>query len=91
MTRKDDTRPAPLTQLAAPLAQRYRARTLRRRITIAIGMAILVAGYALLAVSPDTPSDWVLIRVFTGFALLFVGFAVAIMPLLARLTGGDEE
>lgn len=88
---KYDTRPAPLTQLQAPLAQRHHARVMRRRITITVGMLILVAGYALLAVSPDTPSDWVLVRVFAGFSLLFVGFGVAIMPLLSRLTGGDEE
>jgi len=49
-----------------------------------------MAGYALLAVSPDTPSQWVLIRVFAGFALLFIGFAVAILPILSRLTGGDD-
>ncbi len=91
MSRKNDARPALFSQRQAPLTERYRTRVVRGRITIAIGMLILIAGYALLAVSPDTPSEWVLVRVFLGFALLFVGFAVAVMPLLARLTGGDDE
>ena len=68
----------------------YRARTVRRRVTVAIGVVILLGGYALLAVSPDTPSEWVLFRAFAGFAMLFVGFAVAIIPMLSRLTGGDD-
>jgi uncharacterized membrane protein HdeD (DUF308 family) len=68
----------------------YHSRTTRRRWRIAIGLLILVAGYALLAVSPDTRSEWVLFRAFAGFALLFVGFGVAIIPLLSRLTGSDD-
>lgn len=72
------------------LRVRYRAKSIRRRVTIGIGLLLLLAGYALLAVSPETPSQWVLIRVFAGFALLFVGFGVAILPILSRLTGGDD-
>ena len=72
------------------LRTRYRVRTMRRRVTIGIGLVLLLAGYALLAVSPDTPSDWALFRVFAGFALLFIGFGVAILPLLSRITGGDD-
>ncbi|MBK6295470.1 MAG: hypothetical protein IPF55_15170 [Rhodoferax sp.] len=72
------------------LRVRYRARGIRKRVTIAIGLLILLAGYALLAVSPDTASEWVLFRVFAGFAMLFVGFSIAILPLLSRLTGGDD-
>ena len=71
------------------LRARYRARTVRRRATIAIGLLILLAGYALLAVSPDSPSDWILLRVFVGFGLLFIGFGVAVLPLLSRLTSSD--
>ena len=73
------------------LMLRHRARALRQRWMLAIGFALLLAGYALLAVSPDTASEWVLLRVFTGFALLFVGFSVAIIPTLARLTGSEDE
>lgn len=72
------------------LRVRYRARTRRRRLTIAIGLLILLAGYALLAVSPDTPSQWALFRVFAGFAMLFIGFGIAVLPLLSRMTGGDD-
>lgn len=72
------------------LRVRYRAKSIRRRITIGIGLLILMAGYALLAVSPETASEWVMIRVFTGFALLFVGFGVAVLPILATLTGTDD-
>lgn len=72
------------------LRVRYRARSIRKRVTIVIGLLILLAGYALLAVSPDTASEWVLVRVFGGFALLFIGFAVAVLPILSRLTGGDD-
>ncbi|NDP40266.1 MAG: hypothetical protein GZ093_16220 [Rhodoferax sp.] len=72
------------------LRTRYRARTTRRRLTIIIGLLLLLAGYALLAVSPDTPSEWVLLRVAAGFGLLFVGFGVAVLPILTRITGGDD-
>ncbi|MDD5030537.1 MAG: hypothetical protein PHH58_13740 [Rhodoferax sp.] len=72
------------------LARRHRARLVRRRVTVIIGLGILLCGYAMLAVSPDTPSEWVLIRVVTGFGFLFVGFAIAVLPMLSRLTGGDD-
>jgi hypothetical protein len=55
-----------------------------------VGLAILVSGYALLAVRPDTPSDWLMIRVLAGFGALVVGFGVAILPLLEKITGGDD-
>ena len=72
------------------LRRRHNVKMARRRLTVVIGLCILIAGYALLAVSPDTASEWVLIRVVMGFAFLFVGFAVAILPMLSRLTGGDD-
>lgn len=72
------------------LRTRHRVRTVRRRLTIAVGLVLLLAGYALLAVSPDTPSEWVLLRVAAGFGLLFVGFGVAVLPILTRITGGDD-
>jgi len=73
------------------LRARQRVRTVRRRSTVIIGLLLLLAGYALLAVSPDTPSGWALIRVFLGFSLLFIGFGVAVLPLLSRITGGDDD
>lgn len=72
------------------LRQRHIVKVARRRLTVVIGMCILIAGYALLAVSPDSASEWVLIRVVAGFAFLFIGFAVAILPMLSRLTGDDD-
>jgi hypothetical protein len=62
----------------------------RQRIQEVIGFVILLSGYALLAVSPDTPSDWLLIRVVLGFGALFTGFGLAILPILTRVTGGDQ-
>jgi hypothetical protein len=63
---------------------------MRQKITTWIGLVILLGGYALLAVSPDTPSDWLMIRVFAGFGALMVGFVVAILPILQKITGGDN-
>ena len=72
------------------LLQRHSRRSARRRVALIVGLCLLFTGYALLAVSPDTPTDWVVARVVAGFALLFVGFAAAISPFLARLVGDDE-
>ena len=72
------------------LLRLQRHRTLWRRGTFVFGMVVLLSGYALLAISPDTPSDWVLIRVAAGFGLLFVGFGLAILPWLARAVGSDD-
>lgn len=62
----------------------------RQRVQEVVGFVILLSGYALLAVNPDTPSDWLLIRVVSGFAALFAGFGLAILPVLTRVTGGDQ-
>ena len=72
------------------LRKRKSRHILRQKITTWIGLMILIGGYALLAVSPDTPSDWLMIRVFAGFGALMVGFVVAILPILKRITGGDD-
>ena len=74
----------------AAMRARYRARRARRRVTIGVGCVILVAGYILLGVSPETASEWVLIRVFAGVALLLVGFAIAVLPLLSQLISGES-
>lgn len=62
----------------------------RQRLQEVFGFVILLSGYALLAVSPDTPSDWLLIRVVLGFGALFTGFGLAVLPILTRVTGGDK-
>ena len=73
-----------------PHLAQQRRKQYWRRATIVLGIFVLMAGYALLAVSPDTPSDWVLIRVAAGFVLLFIGFGLTILPLLTRTLSGDE-
>jgi hypothetical protein len=73
------------------LLVRHRARAVRRQLLLGVGFVLLLAGYGLLAISPDTPSEWVLLRVFAGFGLLFVGFGIAVVPLLGRITGSEDE
>jgi hypothetical protein len=80
----------PHHQHTQALQARYVARRRQRRLSVGIGLFLLFSGYALLAISPDTPLDWVLIRVAAGFGLLFSGFALAILPWLARISGADD-
>ncbi len=61
-----------------------------RRIRSVAGLASLFLGYALLAVSPDTPADWLVARVVLGFVCLFAGFVLAVVPLLNRSVGDDR-
>jgi uncharacterized membrane protein len=76
--------------LNAILEKRKKIATRRRRFKEMLGLLILLAGYLLLAVSPDTPSDWVAARVVVGFFALFAGFGLAILPILTRLTSVEE-
>lgn len=73
------------------LLMRQRFAKARRRLTLSIGFVTLLLGYASLAVSPDTPQEWVLIRVGIGFALLFTGFVVAVQPWLSHLFGDTDD
>ncbi len=61
----------------------------RRSLSLA-GLAMLFSGYALLAVSPDTPADWLVARVVLGFVCLFAGFVLAVVPFLNRSVGDDR-
>jgi hypothetical protein len=79
-----------MSEYRQELRKRKSRHVLRQKITTWVGLLILIGGYALLAVSPETPSDWLMIRVFAGFGALIVGFVVAILPILKRITGGDE-
>ena len=65
-------------------------QALRTRRQQVVGLLLLLAGYASLAVSADTASEWLLLRVVGGFVLLFVGFAVAIGPTVAALLGDHD-
>jgi hypothetical protein len=79
----------PIDTTAILRAHKRKVRA-RQRIQEIVGMCILLSGYAMLAVSPETPSDWLLIRVGGGFVALLAGFGLAILPILTRVTGGDE-
>lgn len=67
-----------------------RRRSAKRRVQKWVGILMLLSGYMSLAVSADTASDWLLIRVVGGFALLFTGFAVAISPIVASILGDHD-
>ena len=74
----------------ASLHRALRTRKQRRRWQQVVGLLLLLAGYASLAVSADAASEWLLLRVVGGFVLLFVGFTVAIGPTVAALLGDHD-
>ena len=61
-----------------------------RRWRLLGGLVLLLVGYAALAVSPDTPSHWLVPRVALGFGLLFGGAALVLPVLLTTLTTRDD-
>lgn len=67
-----------------------RKQKLRKRWQQAIGIVLLMAGYVCLAVPADTPSSWLMLRVVSGFVLLFAGFIVAIGPAISTLMGNHD-
>jgi uncharacterized membrane protein HdeD (DUF308 family) len=62
--------------------QLERRRRILRWVFLAIAILLTGAGYALLAVPPETPMEEVITHVVWGMALLVAGFFVA---LLSRL------
>lgn len=68
---------------------RYRKRTLRRRIYIVVGLLLIALGYALMGVSPETSTNWALIRALAGMGCIVVGFGLAVLPLLSSWTSGE--
>ena len=74
----------------ASLHRALHTRKMRRRWQQAIGILLLLAGYMSLAVSSDTASEWLLLRVVGGFCLLFAGFVVAIGPTVAAILGDHD-
>jgi hypothetical protein len=72
------------------LGQVARRRKVRRKRQQMLGISMLLAGYMSLAVTADTDSAWLLIRVVGGFGLLFAGFAVGIGPFIASILGDHE-
>lgn len=77
------------TEFGALAQAEYRARHGRRRVCIVIGLILIVAGYFLMSVGPNTRSEWVLARAMGGLACIVVGFGMAILPLLAQWTRGE--
>jgi hypothetical protein len=73
-----------------PFGQIAKRRKAKRRNQQTVGIAILMSGYMSLAVTADSDSGWLLIRVVGGFALLFTGFAVAIGPTIATILGDHD-
>ena len=74
----------------ASLHRALHVRKMRRRWQQLVGILLLLAGYMSLAVSGDSATEWLLLRVVGGFVLLFVGFAVAIGPTVAALLGDHD-
>ena len=58
---------------------RHRARTLRRRVYRILGLVLMGLGYALMAVSPQTESNWALTRALGGMGCIVVGFGLAVL------------
>lgn len=79
-----------MTDAPDPRKAQHLIRRRSRKIARAIGLLTMLFGYALLAVYPDTPLEWVLLRVTLGFACLLVGFVLAIVPWLGRFLGDEE-
>lgn len=71
-------------------AQR-RAMVVRRRALMGTGAALMALGLLSLAVSPETESNIVLLRVVLGFGLLLGGFLLALGPLLVALTQEEDD
>jgi uncharacterized membrane protein len=54
-----------------------------------VGVLLILAGYALMAVSPETSTDWALARAMGGMACIAIGFALAVLPMLSSWTRGE--
>jgi hypothetical protein len=72
-------------QLKLQQQSAFARRRARQRWRIGLGLVAMGSGYALLAVSPETPSEWLMPRVVLGFVCLLGGAGAALSPLLERL------
>ena len=72
-------------QLASREQSAVARRRARQRWRIGLGLVAMGCGYALLAVSPETPSEWLMPRIVLGFVCLLGGAGAALSPLLERL------
>lgn len=60
---------------------RHRSRNIRRRVYLIVGLMLMGLGYALMAVSPETPSNWALTRALGGMGCIIIGFGMAALSL----------
>ena len=58
---------------------RQRSRTTRRRVYLVLGLILIGLGYALMAVSPQTQTNWALMRAIGGMGCIIVGFGLAVL------------
>lgn len=68
---------------------RYRRRSTRRRVYVAIGLLLIAFGYFLMGVSPGSSVNWALTRVLMGIGCVIVGFGMAVLPLLSSWSSGE--
>lgn len=71
--------------------ERYVVRQRRQKMARIAGLLTMFLGYGLLAIYPDTPFEWVMLRVTLGFTCLLIGFFLAIVPWLSRIMGGNGD
>lgn len=68
---------------------KYRKRRVRRRAYTVVGLLLIVAGYLLMGVAPNSQAQWALTRAVVGLGCIVVGFGLAILPLLSTWTNGE--
>ena len=74
-----------------PMHARHLARVRSHHVSTVIGVILIALGYWLVAVTPDTPPDWVLLRVVLGFVSILAGFILAVIPLLGKILSADNQ
>lgn len=70
--------------------ERLRVLRRRRRLRLWAGLGLMMGGYAALAVSPDTPSHWLVLRVALGLGMLLGGAGLMLPVLLSTLITRDD-
>ena len=68
---------------------KYRKRKTRRRVYFVAGVFLIFTGYQLMAVTPNSKSEWVLTRAVVGLGCIVLGFGLAILPLLSTWTNDE--
>lgn len=68
---------------------RHRARSVRHRVLVVLGLMLIALGYYLMGVDPQTSTTLALLRVMAGLGCIVLGFGMAILPLLSRWTRSE--